>query len=136
MAGAAPARRDMIGREHQRDLKLVIDKRRRENILRTGHDMDIDKGGLYDSRSGCVNIWCSPEDKPACWDAPITQGDLDYAREVVGSLFFDWTDDDFMRVLVDATPYDLIDARASQGKLLLQQPQVTEEDERRGRFLR
>jgi hypothetical protein len=46
---------------------------------------DIDRGGLYDVRLGCINIWCSPEDKPEGWGEP-SKGMLKHARDFVGTL--------------------------------------------------
>ena len=54
-------------------------------------EMDIDRGGHYDCRMGCINIWVSPEDKPKDWEFPITKGALKYPREYLGELY--WQED-------------------------------------------
>lgn len=93
-----------------RDLGIVVDRRKIARILDTARAFDLNSGGLYDGRSGCVNIWLSPEDKPACWTAPITAGALAYPREVVGDLNWrEWPDDDHARLAVEASPYGLVD---------------------------
>jgi hypothetical protein len=66
---------------------------------------------LDDARSGVINIWCSPHDKPACWDRPISKGGLRYPREYVGGLSWEWQDDDQADLYVEAAPYTLIDQR-------------------------
>jgi hypothetical protein len=66
---------------------------------------------VYDARSGCINLWCSPDDKPACWKRPITRGGLSHPREYVGALGWDWRDDDQAELYVEAAPYDLLERR-------------------------
>lgn len=73
-----------------------------------GHEFDINKDGLYDARSGAVNFWCSPEDKPTCWNAEIIPGSLNYPRAYVGSVSWDWQDDlTQAELFLEASPYDL-----------------------------
>jgi hypothetical protein len=93
----------------------VLNVRADCNLLRqflaTGRAWDLERGGLYDARSGVVNIWCSPDDKPACWDAKITLGGLRYPREYVGGLGWEWQGDDQAALYVEAAPYALLDQR-------------------------
>lgn len=77
-------------------------------LLRRGHERDVNKGGLCDSRSGCVNFWCSPEDKPDCWATEIIQGSLAYPRAYVGGLYWNWREDDTVTFYVDVSPFDLL----------------------------
>jgi hypothetical protein len=56
-------RREQLGITVERDLL--------RRLLNTARSFDLARGGLYDAPSGVVNIWCSPGDKPACWDRPI-----------------------------------------------------------------
>src|SRR5262245_53382297 len=79
-------------------------------LLAAGRAWDLERGGLYDARSGVVNIWCSPDDKPACWDRPISRGGLRYPREYVGSLGWQWQDDR-AALYVEAAPYALLEVR-------------------------
>jgi hypothetical protein len=58
-----------------------------------------------------VNVWASPDDKPACWNKPITRGGLRYPREYVGALAWDWLDDDRAELYVEAAPYALLERR-------------------------
>lgn len=53
-------------------------------------DLDLNKGGVYDGRGGCINVWCSPEDKPANWRWEITQAALNSPREFVGTITPIW----------------------------------------------
>jgi hypothetical protein len=90
-------------------------------VLRVGHDVDINKGGLWDARSGCVNIWAAPDDKPEGWPAnvEITQGGLDYPRSFVADVSMQWPEDGPVNwddrehrypVVADITCYDLHEA--------------------------
>jgi len=63
-------------------------------MLMVGHSLDLNKGGLYDSRSGAVNVWASPEDKPDGWgNVEILPGGLDYPRALVGTVSFERTEE-------------------------------------------
>src|ERR1051326_6955853 len=99
----------MPGTLQRRKLGVRLDKAQIQCVLQAGQRHDINHGGLYDARSGAVNIWCSPEDKPGCWDVSVDAGDLDYPRSYVGALDWEWTEADVAEVFVEATPYDLLD---------------------------
>jgi hypothetical protein len=92
-------------------LDVRADRALLRQLLAAGHAFDLNSGGLYDARSGVVNIWCSPTDKPACWDRPISRGGLRYPREYVGGLGWEWPDDDHAELYVEAAPYALLDHR-------------------------
>src|SRR5262245_32310263 len=93
-------------------LNVRADRDLLRQLLAAGRGWDLNSGGLYDARSGVVNIWCSPDDKPACWDRPISRGGLRYPREYVGGLGWEWPDDDHHAELyVEATPYALLERK-------------------------
>lgn len=63
-----------------------------QKMLRWAHALDLNKNGLYDARGGAINVWASPQDKPPGWEkVEITQGALDYPRELVGTIMLDHT---------------------------------------------
>ena len=65
-----------------------------QKMLRLAHNLDISRGGLYDARSGCINLWVSPEDHPPCWaGVPITRGTDHYHREYLGGIYGRHTED-------------------------------------------
>ena len=94
----------------RRDLDIVLTRNQLFNLHRTAQAFDLNKGGCFDSRSGCVNCWASPEDKPACFDVPIEQGALKYPRELVGSLYFTWTDDNTVSLWIEQCCYAMSDS--------------------------
>src|SRR5262249_62215855 len=51
-------------------LDLAVDREFVQRLLATGRAFDLETGGLSDARSGVINVWCSPDDKPACWHRP------------------------------------------------------------------
>jgi hypothetical protein len=61
-------------------LNLTVEREFLQRLLAAGHAFDLEREGLYDARSGLVNIWCSPDDKPPCWDAVITRGGVPLAE--------------------------------------------------------
>ena len=93
------------------DRKILISKTGDRNfiqkILAVGHAFDINKGGLFDARSGCVNFWASPEDKPTCWHSEITKGGLNFPRDYVGAVYWEWAEDK-VSFYLEATPYAMI----------------------------
>ena len=93
----------------RKNLGITVSRAIIEKILAVGHEFDVNKNGLYDARMGAVNVWCSPEDKPSCWDIEVTQGGLNYPREYVGGLYWDWSADGKQASLfVEVEAYDLI----------------------------
>ena len=98
----------------RRQLPLRLAKDAIWQLLAISRQEDIEQGGLCDARSGCVNFWCSPEDKPACWDAKIRAGALAYPRSYVGALDWEWSEDETATLFVAVSPYDLLDERAAQ----------------------
>src|SRR5581483_3521744 len=89
-------------------LNLLVDKDTIYKMLAVGSEFDVNKNGLFDARSGCVNVWCSPDDKPDCWDIPITKGGLHYPREYVGGIHWEWDEKtDKFSIFIEAVPYNL-----------------------------
>jgi hypothetical protein len=94
------------------DISCTQDEIRK--ILAVGHEFDINKGGYYDARSGCVNFWAGPEDKPTCWDKKILQGALDYPRDYVGGLYWEYNEEkNQFDLYINVTPYCLLDTKKS-----------------------
>ncbi|MBY0514008.1 MAG: hypothetical protein K2P78_08875 [Gemmataceae bacterium] len=92
-------------------LNIETDRPTLRKLLDTARAFDLERDGLYDARFGLINVWCSPDDKPACWTAEITRGCLTHPRAYVGDLDWDWLDDDRVVLHVEADPYDLLDRR-------------------------
>jgi len=100
----------------------AVDRKMWALMLQAGHVLDIEKGGLFDSRSGAVNVWASPDDKPDGWDiVTITRGALSFPRSFVGSVYTEYDENELQDMhfslvdldpenvvflVVDATPYD------------------------------
>jgi hypothetical protein len=113
----------MVRTEKKVSLNLWVDRDLIRKIISVGKEFDVDNRGLYDARGGCVNFWCSPQDKPACWGEP-TQGSFPEPRDYVGGLYWEW-DDTVQRfsLYVDVTPYAL----AEKGHSYPKWGQITEE---------
>ncbi|MFP5210317.1 MAG: hypothetical protein ACLGRW_13595 [Acidobacteriota bacterium] len=92
-------------------LNLTVDRDFVQRLLATGRAFDLERGGLFDARSGLINLWCGPHDKPACWNRPISRGGLSYPREYVGALCWEWQDDERVELYIEATPFSLLDRR-------------------------
>jgi hypothetical protein len=82
-------------------------------MLRLAHTLDVEKGGLYDARSGCINVWVSPEDHPTSWDGvAMTDGAFPQPREYLGGIMAELTEDLSQAVLtLEVTPYDRMPQR-------------------------
>lgn len=104
-------------RRRDRKTNLSVPDSLRDRILHVGSQFDINKGGHYDASGGMVvNVWCAPDDKPACWDAPIDCGALDHAREFVGTIRFEELTDGTYRLELEASPYELYHFRKRDKK--------------------
>lgn len=90
----------------KRYLDKIIDLVQVRKILDVGRQLDINKGGYFDSRLGCVNIWCGPEDKPDCWDAEIYPGALKFPRAFCGTLGWEWKGNG-AKLYLCCQPYEL-----------------------------
>jgi len=54
-------------------------------------ELDINRGGLWDARSGAINLWCSPTDKPRGWEnVKIDKCALNYPRSFVASFYVEF----------------------------------------------
>ena len=83
-------------------------------MLALGHQWDLNKGGLYDARTGVINLWVSPEDHPSSWDGiTITRGALPYPRDYLGEIMGTWQPGNTVVLTLLVTPYD----RAPQRQL-------------------
>lgn len=93
--------------ERSQLLEITTDRRTVRRMLEIGHQRDINRGGYCDARSGCVNFWCGPDDRPEGWPADIDGGALNYPRDYVGGVYFEWVGEDRVRLKIDAVPYRL-----------------------------
>lgn len=101
-----------------------------QKLLDVGNQFDLEKNGLFDARSGVVNIWCSPDDKPSCWNIEVTQGGLSHPREYVGALGWDNYDeaDDTWELYIEATPYTLRDHKSPKDQWSGKWTAITDEE--------
>jgi hypothetical protein len=76
-------------------------------IKMIARELDIERGGHFDSRNRAVNIWCSPEDKPDSWEATIDQCCLNYPRCIVGTLQWEWLPNNDAELTLYTCPYEL-----------------------------
>jgi len=92
----------------KKSLNFECDREFVQRLIAVGHEFDVNKNGSYDSRSGAVNIWASPTDKPTCWTQYIMRGALNYPRSYCGTLSWDWDNEiENAKLYVEAWPYDL-----------------------------
>jgi len=90
----------------------VIGRELWERILRIGLRLDLNKGGLWDSRLGCINLWVSPEDHPPSWKGvPIYKGALSYPRGYLAGFYGEPKGDDEVIIHLVIAPYDRVGER-------------------------
>jgi hypothetical protein len=92
-------------------LHITADRDFIRRLLATVYAFDLERDGHYDACSGIINVWCSPDDRPACWDAPITPDAFPHPREYVGAIGWGWQDDGEAALYVEAAPYALLKCR-------------------------
>ena len=78
--------------------KVSVDVWRK--MLQIAYDLDLNKGGVYDARGGCVNLWVAPEDKPEDYTWEISKGALKYPRNFLASICGQYVDDEVELYLV------------------------------------
>jgi hypothetical protein len=100
--------------EQRCSLDIQVSRSFIRQLFTTANEFDVNKNGLYDGRSGCINVWCSPDDKPSYWNVEVTKGGLDFPREYVGGLSWDWLSDDLASLYIHATPYALLEHARKQ----------------------
>ncbi|RLJ03505.1 MAG: hypothetical protein DRP11_00495 [Candidatus Aenigmatarchaeota archaeon] len=77
------------------------------NMHRIARDLDLDKGGLYDSRGGgAINIWVSPEDHPEDWRWPIKKIALKYPRAYLAGIYPEYRKDGMVDLYLVITNYE------------------------------
>jgi len=105
-----PLHRLAAPRTLREPLPDLLDVLEFQAVMNEARRRDLNRDGVCDARSGVVNFWCTPDDKPDGWDAEITQGALDFPREYVGGVYFEWDDaggDRRARTYVEAQPYGI-----------------------------
>jgi len=92
-------------------LNKVVDRQFVQKLLSVGRAFDVDQGGYYDARSGVVNFWCGPDNKPSCWPNDIKIGGLKHPRDYVGGLYWEVEGDEF-HLYLEADPFSLLEFRS------------------------
>lgn len=101
----------------ERQLTVTFPDKMRRQMIQIAAALDINKAGYYDGSGGMVvNVWCGPEDKPDCWDVPITKGALHYHREFLGTIRFNELSGDSYQIVIEASPYELYEKRPRHRK--------------------
>lgn len=85
--------------------------------LDLAHIMDIgnnpEMAALYDARSGCINVWCTPEDNPGGpWEnVKMSAGAHCKPSEFVGTITWVWDDaaNNIIALEIDSSAYHLAD---------------------------
>jgi len=90
-------------------------------MLRIASDLDLDKGGIYDARSGCINIWVSPEDKPEDYNFEINRGRLKYPRNYLATIYANYVNDNKVELYLTITNY----ARRDYAQMLLEEREIS-----------
>jgi len=80
-----------------------------QKMLEIAHDFDLDKGGVYDARSGVINLWVAPEDKPSDYTFKITKGALRYPRNFLASIYGEFTEDGTVELYMAIHNYARVD---------------------------
>lgn len=109
-------------------LGIFLDRAGVDTLLETARELDEEspvtwlppKGFYRAGARGQVSVWCSPEDKPACWDVPIERG-----RAFVGRLCWEpWEpkQGEAVEVFIEGTPSDLVRERVPERDRYVHRP--------------
>jgi hypothetical protein len=82
-----------------------------QQLLRKANELDINKGGYCDARSGVINFWCGPENKPKDWMWNIEKHQLNYPREYIGDATPVWDEEgNLVAFSITSTNYTMKEA--------------------------
>jgi hypothetical protein len=102
-------------RQEEKRVIATVNRRAWDRMLRLSGELDLNKGGYYDGRSGCINLWCGPEDKPESWkDIDITKGALNFPRSYIGCIDAEFINDDTIEIQVSVIPYERAEEEVAQ----------------------
>jgi len=93
-------------------------------MLKIAHELDLNKGGVYDARSGAINLWVAPEDKPSDYVWSIDKGALSYPRNYLAGLYGQFVDEDTVELYLTITNY----ARRDYARWLLNHSNISYEE--------
>jgi len=107
----------------------TVSRRVWRKMIEIGHDFDLNKDGIYDSRLGAVNIWVSPDDKPEDWEFRITKGALKYPRAYLATIYGEARETDYniFDLYLTITNYE----RRDKAKILFNQNLISYEEYRK-----
>jgi hypothetical protein len=108
-----------------RELEVTATAQDLHRIRRTALAFNLDGGGNYECSHTAINVWAVEEDRPQCWDIPMSAGCLDHPASYVGYLI--WTPrNSAYRLGVGINPYDLVEERRRLKKRDLNDEERTE----------
>lgn len=93
-------------------------------MLKIAHELDLNKGGIYDARSGAINLWVSDVDKPSDYTFKVTKGALKYPRNYLAGLYGQHVDETTVELYLTITNY----ARRDFAKWLLNHGNISYEE--------
>lgn len=97
----------MPNEERKKDLEHLVTLPDISEMKRVAKILDVEKGGHFDGRLGAINIWCSPSDKPLCWNEEIKGGK--FLLDFVGTIRWEEVDNGFYQLYLEATPFELLE---------------------------
>ena len=98
-----------IASEHRR-MQAVLDQARRFDIA-SNHDPQA----IFEAGSAGFQVWCTPEDRPRGWDdIKMLAGAFSKPCEFVGSVGWEWKDEEIVGVQIETTAYALADQKPDQ----------------------
>jgi hypothetical protein len=95
--------------EHQR-MKPVLDLARQLDIATNPHP-----SAIFEAGSGGFQVWCTPQDRPQGWNGiTMTPGAFAKPCEFVGSVHWNWDDDEIIGLQVETTAYALAEQKPDE----------------------
>src|SRR5712692_2456976 len=91
--------------------EITLSRAEWRGLLKYSRELDLDKGSYYDGRSGAINFWCGPTDKPIDWTGRITKGALKHARAYVGAVLGDHKGSGKVKLHFEVSAYDRAEHR-------------------------
>ena len=95
--------------EHQR-MKPVLDLARQLDIASNPHP-----SAIFEAGNGGFQVWCTPQDHPQGWNGiTMIPGAFSKPCEFVGSVHWNWDDDQIIGLQIETTAYALAEQKPDE----------------------
>jgi hypothetical protein len=106
----------------------LLSKSRLQPVLRLAHKLDIatnpSLAAIFEAGEGGFQVWCTPQDCPKDWAGiPMDAGSFSKPCEYVGSVIWQWDDEQIVALQIETSAYALAEHKPEQYLELIDIPE-------------